>query len=599
MTRAADATRCSCSPTATTFEGEADRRTPTTRRRSPAGEVVFNTALVGLPGDRHRPVVRGADHHLHLPAHRQLRRQRRRRREPPPVLPRRDRARPRRAARATGARPAALDDFLDRHGVPGIAGIDTRRLTRHLRDAGRAARRVRHRRGRGARRGRRGRRGTDGIDLVAERHHRPSRTRSATTTRRSTWSRTTSGSSARSSHHLVGAGCQVEVVPGVDARGRGARPRARRRVPLERARRPGRGDRRHRRGARRCSARCRCSASASATRSSASRSAPTPSSCRFGHHGGNHPVRHVATGRVEITSQNHNYAVDADSLAGGVERHPREPQRRRASRACACRDAPRVQRAVPPRGRARPARRRATCSTSSPTLMDASRADRCRSRTDLEIDPAHRQRADRHRPGVRVRLLGHPGVPRAARRGLPRRARELEPGDDHDRPRVRRRDLRRAARRRDPHAASSSGSAPTRCCRRSAARPRSTSRSSSHEAGVLDEFGVELIGASVEAIHTAEDRQRFKAAMTGDRAARSRSRASRTRSTRRCAVGERGRLPGDRAGPSFILGGGGTGIAHDADEMRDVADARPRREPDLGDPDRAVGRRAGRSTSSR
>ena len=35
---------------------------------------------------------------------------------------------------------------------------------------------------------------------------------------------------------------------------------------------------------------------------------------RFGHHGGNHPVRNLATGRVEITSQNHNYAVDAKSL---------------------------------------------------------------------------------------------------------------------------------------------------------------------------------------------------------------------------------------------------------------------------------------------
>ncbi len=33
------------------------------------------------------------------------------------------------------------------------------------------------------------------------------------------------------------------------------------------------------------------------------------------------------------------------------------------------------------------------------------------------------------------------------------------------------------------------------------------------EAGVLDRFGVELIGAGVEAIHTAEDRRRFKAAM--------------------------------------------------------------------------------------
>jgi carbamoyl-phosphate synthase small subunit len=39
----------------------------------------------------------------------------------------------------------------------------------------------------------------------------------------------------------------------------------------------------------------------------------------FGHHGGNHPVRHLATGAVEITSQNHNFAVDADSLAGRAE----------------------------------------------------------------------------------------------------------------------------------------------------------------------------------------------------------------------------------------------------------------------------------------
>ena len=34
----------------------------------------------------------------------------------------------------------------------------------------------------------------------------------------------------------------------------------------------------------------------------------------FGHHGGNHPVRHVATGRVEITSQNHNFAVAPGSF---------------------------------------------------------------------------------------------------------------------------------------------------------------------------------------------------------------------------------------------------------------------------------------------
>jgi carbamoyl-phosphate synthase small subunit len=38
----------------------------------------------------------------------------------------------------------------------------------------------------------------------------------------------------------------------------------------------------------------------------------------FGHHGGNHPVRDLTTGKVEITSQNPNYCVDLDAV-GGVE----------------------------------------------------------------------------------------------------------------------------------------------------------------------------------------------------------------------------------------------------------------------------------------
>ena len=37
---------------------------------------------------------------------------------------------------------------------------------------------------------------------------------------------------------------------------------------------------------------------------------------KFGHRGGNHPVRELASGRIEITSQNHSYAVDAASLSG-------------------------------------------------------------------------------------------------------------------------------------------------------------------------------------------------------------------------------------------------------------------------------------------
>ncbi len=38
-----------------------------------------------------------------------------------------------------------------------------------------------------------------------------------------------------------------------------------------------------------------------------------------GHRGANHPVKDLATGKVEITSQNHGFVVDADSLPAGVE----------------------------------------------------------------------------------------------------------------------------------------------------------------------------------------------------------------------------------------------------------------------------------------
>ena len=41
----------------------------------------------------------------------------------------------------------------------------------------------------------------------------------------------------------------------------------------------------------------------------------------FGHHGSNHPVQDVTTGRIEITAQNHNYAVVPDSLERGMVSH--------------------------------------------------------------------------------------------------------------------------------------------------------------------------------------------------------------------------------------------------------------------------------------
>ena len=39
---------------------------------------------------------------------------------------------------------------------------------------------------------------------------------------------------------------------------------------------------------------------------------------KFGHRGANHPVQDLDTGRVYITAQNHGYAVDADSVKGGL-----------------------------------------------------------------------------------------------------------------------------------------------------------------------------------------------------------------------------------------------------------------------------------------
>jgi carbamoyl-phosphate synthase small subunit len=40
---------------------------------------------------------------------------------------------------------------------------------------------------------------------------------------------------------------------------------------------------------------------------------------KFGHRGGNQPVKHLATGQVEISTHNHGFAVRAESLPAGVE----------------------------------------------------------------------------------------------------------------------------------------------------------------------------------------------------------------------------------------------------------------------------------------
>jgi carbamoyl-phosphate synthase large subunit len=90
-----------------------------------------------------------------------------------------------------------------------------------------------------------------------------------------------------------------------------------------------------------------------------------------------------------------------------------------------------------------------------------------------------------------------------------------------------------------------------------------------HEAGVLTEYGVELIGASVEAIHTAENREQFKAAMQEIGLSVPESGLAYTLDEA-MQIGEQVGYP-LIIRPSFILGGSGTGFADDADELRRVA----------------------------
>ncbi len=60
---------------------------------------------------------------------------------------------------------------------------------------------------------------------------------------------------------------------------------------------------------------------------------------KFGHHGANHPVQDLDSGRVMISSQNHGFAVDEATLPANAARHPPLAVRRFAARHCAHRPA--------------------------------------------------------------------------------------------------------------------------------------------------------------------------------------------------------------------------------------------------------------------
>jgi carbamoyl-phosphate synthase large subunit len=90
-----------------------------------------------------------------------------------------------------------------------------------------------------------------------------------------------------------------------------------------------------------------------------------------------------------------------------------------------------------------------------------------------------------------------------------------------------------------------------------------------HDAGILDKFGVELIGANIDAIRRGEDRQLFKEIVARAGAETPRSAVCHTMDEVRATAAELGLPVVIR--PSFTMGGLGSGMAHTAEALERLA----------------------------
>ena len=98
------------------------------------------------------------------------------------------------------------------------------------------------------------------------------------------------------------------------------------------------------------------------------------------------------------------------------------------------------------------------------------------------------------------------------------------------------------------------------------------------ENGVLEKYDVELIGASIEAINRGENRQSFKKIVEELGGEVARSAICHSLDDCLAAADELGYPMVVR--PSFTMGGTGSGMAYDEDDLRRIAGVRPRRQPD-------------------
>ena len=199
-------------------------------------------------------------------------------------------------------------DWLGDCGVPGISGVDTRALVRHIRDSGAMRGGIfACRLAEAEARERIARRAIDGRRRPRP-HGDPGRSRSASRATARTSSGSTPGSSSTSSASCASTAAASPCCPAPTRPSRcwprsptsSSSPTAPATPPpsttssTPSATWSGSG---------------RCSGSASATSCSAARSACETFKLPFGHRGANHPVKDLATGRIDITSQNHGFAV--------------------------------------------------------------------------------------------------------------------------------------------------------------------------------------------------------------------------------------------------------------------------------------------------